>query len=674
MKRRYLLTALMAVVCSLSVMAQDYLWFKPTDRFAENVQYRMKDVDSVVFLTSSMRMYSDTLKLKFTTKTYKTDGVYQFADPGRIIYKPAEFSALNFTKETSRWCFQRSKESEHFIVFWESGFGLDPKKSSISLDVDLVLKRAEMLFDFYANRLGFIEPGNSRSTDKYKIEIFVNYDSDWLATGSGYDDKIGALWCTPSALAASGGHTIGHEIGHSFQYLVSCDLGTNHGWRWGYGTNGAGGCAWWESCAQWQGYKVYPEQQFGRDYYNQSITSAYKNLMHEDWRYANYFIQDYWCQLYGEKFIGQLWRASTFPEDPIDTYKRINNISQDDFNKMFFDYACRAITWDIDGIRDRGKSYQNAFTTKLNYVEGTEKTYQVDERNCPQNYGMNIMQLKGITPGTTVKAAFKGIAGAEGYRAINVARAGWRYGFVAQLTDGSRVYGDMYKDKEGVAEMTLPENTERAWFVVTGAPTVHWHHPWDDSVDNDEQWPYQVTFDNCGAKGTSRTYTDEDFPEDYVRKDTTVVIDATIARDAVGYSAVRVQFDTDAISEALGLSTAKLKTVKATSTANPRFAGVNSNGTTLVYAPLTTTSFPTTSTAADRKYGFWYSSAGSVCDYGGSSYVFAEWYPDLYVCDVGQYPGRLVSGRTYKVRQAIVYRHTDGKTYKAIMEVHLTAF
>ncbi len=664
-KKAAVISALL--LSSVHTYAQESIWFKPNDRFAENIEYSLKNIDSVEFRTNQLRMYSDSLKMGYSIKTYKSDGVYQFTNPGLIIYKPREFNSMDFTNENSRWCFQRSKESEHFIVFWEKGFGKNPKTSSIKLDVDLVLRRAEMLFDFYADRLGFIERGNSRSTDKYKIEIYVNYSNDWLATGSGYDDTIGALWCTPWALDASGGHTIAHEIGHSFQYLVSCDLGTNHGWRWGFGANGAGGCAWWECCAQWQGFKVYPEQQFTNSYYGESINSAYKNLMHEDWRYANYFIQDYWCQLYGEKFIGNLWRASKFPEDVIDTYKRMNNLSQDDFNKMFFDYACRAITWDIDGIRERGKAYQNAFSTSLHQVEGN--TFEVDESNCPQNYGMNIIELKGFKPGSTVACDFKGVAGAKGFRSINVSKAGWRYGFVALLNDGSRQYGEMYSDKQGRAEMQLPEDTKQAWFVVTGAPKEHWHHPWDDDASNDEQWPYQVTFTGCGAYGANRIFTEADFPEDYQRHDTTVVINASLARDASSYSSVRVQYDMDAISEALGLTTAQLQTVKAQSTANPRFGAFNTNGR-FVVTPLTTTSSDINSTASDRKYGHWFTSSGNVTDYGGSAYVFAEWYPSAYGCYVGQYPGRLVSGRTYTVRHAFEYTF-DGTTYRAIMEVHL---
>ena len=50
--------------------------------------------------------------------------------------------------------------------------------------------------------------------------------SNGLSIAEGYnifaDDKIGALWVNPSTCKPVGS-TIGHEIGHSFQYQVSAD-------------------------------------------------------------------------------------------------------------------------------------------------------------------------------------------------------------------------------------------------------------------------------------------------------------------------------------------------------------------------------------------------------------------------------------------------------------------
>ncbi len=258
---------------------------------------------------------------------------------------------------------------------------------------------------------------------------------------------------------------------------------------------------------------------------------------------------------------------------------------------------------------------------------------------------------------------FKGVAGVPGYRSINVDKAGWRYGFVAQTEDGDRVYGDMYSDEEGMAEMVLPINTKRAWFVVLGAPIEHWHHPWDDDPSNDEQWPYQVTFENCAAAGTTRTY--GEYPDDYARKDTTVVIEANLAA-ANDYSSVNVQYDMDAISQALGISTAQMKAIKRNSSGSNGsvvFAGISGNGN-VNYNTTTTTS-------SNTCYGHWFSKEGNVVGYDNSAAIYAEMYPESYVCKVGQYPGRLTKGKTYIIRQSVIYIHTDGHQYRATMEVHL---
>lgn len=701
MKRKYhVIIALAALFSSLCVTAQDKpdaMWFQFNDRFVESEFIDLENVDSMEFTKTALKRYkympaSD--KVIGLSKSYRTSGVYVFGDTNRTLVKPSEYRNVDFTKESSQWCFQRSMESEHFVCFWEEGLTL--KNNTItyggySVNVKTLLNNGEKIWKKYVEELGFLKPGES-VTDAHKICMFIvktAWDGNaWRADGSGQDGtvwyyngntkaskgmKVGLFHCTPWAAGAEGGHTAAHEIGHVFQYLVSADLSTSknasewdYGWRWGFGDNGDGGCAWWESCAQWQAFTVFPATIFTNYRYGEYVSSAYKNLLHEDYRYANYFIQYYWCQLYGKDFIGRLWRETRRPEDPVETFVRMNGIKQDEFNKIMFDYACRAATWDFDDIRERGKDFQNAFSTKLTHVEGTDNTYAVAADCCPQNYGFNIMQLKGFKAGSTVKVAFKGIAGAAGYRKINVSKAGWRYGFVAQKEDGSRVYGPMCSEKEGVAELALPDDTKKAWFVVLGAPTEHWRHPWDDNAENDEQWPYQVTFENCSAVGASRTY--GEYPEDYARRDTTVVIEAELAYSSSDYSSVRVQYDTDAISQALGVSTKQMQGVKCSATSKGvkgtlDFVGVAADGK-ITYGT-------TTSTSSATCFGHWFSTAGSIVGYNNSAAVFAEMYPDQYGCYVGQYPGHLKKGKTYTVRQAVIYTHTDGKQYRATMEVHL---
>lgn len=682
---------LFAICCVLSsaLFAQtekpNNIWVHYADRFCAPDSLPLDNVDSVEFTKTSIKRYkynAATDRVIALSKNYPTkeEATYDF-DFVRYLVKPSSYANCDFTSESSQWCFQRSMETEHFICFWEKGLTL--KNNSVSLggssvNVKTLLSNGEKILQKYVGELGFL------NLDGVKIEMFIVNQTDWRADGSGMDGKtwyydgttkkqkaaqVGLFHCNPWAAGAEGGHTAAHEIGHVFQYLVSAKYGTSRGWRWGYGANGSGGNAWWESCAQWQAFNVFPATLFTGGYYGQSVSSAYKHILHEDWRYANYFIQYYWCQLFGKDFIGKLWQATKFPEDPIDTYLRINACTIDDFNKMFFDYACRAATWDIDGIRDKGKSFQNAFTTSLNWVSGTENTYIVDESCCPQNYGMNIIQLKGFVPGSTVKVHFKGIAGATGFKKINVGKAGWRYGFVAQKNNGDREYGEMFSDKEGYAEMALPEDVKRAWFVVTGAPTEHWHHPWDDDASNDEQWPYEVTFDGCAAMGTSRTYTAADFPEGYERKDTTVVINADLAASSSDWSSVRVQLDMDAASQALGVSTAQLQAAvcgKKSASAYPyvRIAGLNAN--------LTTETNSKTISDTDVIFGHWFSTGGNVqSSLTSSAAIYTKIYHDKYGCYVGQQPGKLTRGKTYIVREAIIYTDKDGKEYRAIMEIHL---
>jgi hypothetical protein len=195
-----------------------------------------------------------------------------------------------------------------------------------------------------------------------------------------------------------------------------------------------------------------------------------------------------------------------------------------------------------------------------------------------------------------------------------------------------------------------------------GAPTKWWTHSWNENVDDDEQWPYAVKFTGSDPYGANRTY--EEYPEDYARHDTTVVINATLAYSGSNYSSVRVQYDMDAISQALGLSTTQLKSVKVGKSNTIRFVGISNNGTLKEST--------TTSTSSSTCYGHWFNQSGDVCGYDSNARIFAEFYPEKYGCYVGQYPGRLTRGKTYIIRQAIIYKHTDEKEYTATMQVNLT--
>lgn len=671
MKTKTLLATLALMVLSCAkAAAQDTLWVKYDNRFTANKNYVIRNADSLEFRMNDrngaypvLRLYNTNFSKGYTEYRLQTlfgdsqfAGTIMFGNPGRILWHPSTYSGNNYMDDNSRWSFSRSMESEHFVVFWEKGFGSDPTKAqTYRFNPKTVLQNAEKIWDTYVTQLGFLVPGRS-TTDTYKIQLYVLYQSEWRADASGVDGKMGIGHMSAGAIGARGGHTVAHEIGHTFQYLVSADLGQQHGYNYGYGEGASGGNGWWESCANWQAYKVYPERQFtDGEYFEGHLPKCHLNLLHEDWRYENCFVQDYWCMKHGQDFIGRLWRESNKPEDPVETYKRLNKLSQDQLCDEFYEGFARMATWDIDGIRDRARHRIGQHQSHLTRTD--EGAWRVDAAYCPQNYGYNIINLNAAAGGTVVKAHFKGIAGADGYRKINVDKAGWRYGFVAYTQDGQTFYGETARDKEGTATLTLPDGCQRLFFVVMGAPTEHWRHPWDDNAQNDEQWPYEVTFEGTDLYGQFPEY-----PADYERRDTTVYINAELAYDGSNYTSTRVQYDMAAISQALGLSTQQLKSLGRTASSNPRIVGVDANGT--IHTGTTT------STSSSTCYGHWFTAQGNVCNYDSSARIFAELYPDTYNCYVGQYPGRLTRGHTYTIRQAVQYLH-EGKRYTATMVVQL---
>lgn len=527
MKR--ILIILAVVTCSLASYAQrpDTLWFKYDERFVANTIIDISKVDSIVFGKSSMTLCNDTTKTKVTrsSKTYQTAaGSYSLEKPARTLAKPSQYRNVDYNNEDSKWCFKRSMESEHFICFWEKG--LTKIINTVSgVNIKTFLNNAEKVWTKYVDELGFLEPGKS-ITDNNKIHMYIVNQSNWRADGSGeygtetyYDGNtrktrsrgVGLFHCNPSAANGRGGHTPAHEIGHVFQYLVSADLGQSHGLNYGFGANASGGNCWWEDCANWQAYKVYPDRQFtDGEYLEQYMDKHHLNILHEDARYANCYYHDYWCQQHGMTTIGRIWRESIKPEDPMEAYMRIFGLSVSEFADEMYDCFSRMATWDIDAVRSRAKNRIGLHKQRLitpsailvqTKLDGDKDWMVVDPSFCPQNFGYNINPLNVPAAGTTVKVTFRGIAGADGYRSINVDKAGWRYGLVAYTTTGERIYSEMQSNaNDGVAEVTVPANCRNLWLVVMGAPTEYWRHPWDDNVTNDEQWPYAVKIEGTTIK------------------------------------------------------------------------------------------------------------------------------------------------------------------------------
>jgi hypothetical protein len=587
-------------------------------------------------------------------------------DPSTIdtsrIYVPQELQSMDLYNSSSTWFYGRSKQSEHFIVFWGKGYDeygdvtpANYPNATYRVDIDDLLAKAEGFYDMNVNTLKFLTPGDSK-TDNYKMMIFLLYQTDWLATGAGYDNVIGALWVSPGTCQPVGS-TIAHEIGHCFQYQVYCDLGGNSGWRYGFGGNGGNG--YWEQCAQWQAYQSYPTEAFTSYNFGVYIDNCFHSTFHEWQRYANYFINYYWADKHGIDFIGKLWQQSGAfePEDPAQAYMRITGISLEEYNNEQFDYARKMVTWDLDAIRANGQNYIGAHHCALDKV--ADDYWQVSASNCVENHGYNVIRMNVPDAGTTVTADFVGIAGAPGYNAINVQSAGWRYGYVALKGDGTRIYSDMYSTNSGTASFTCPGNCIDLWFVVSGAPTSYWMHAWDEDATNDEQWPYKVKFSGTNIYGVIE-FTADDHPHD-----TSFVYNLSFPADASGYTGTTVSVDVVKLCYAFVLSGTEITSNIGlpNTTKKIKFYGVNSDGSMEVNATA-------------NGLGHWFDASGNVCSWSSASTginkVYSEFDESAFIFTIGQHPGRCTAGDVYKIKQAMVYSPATGQYYTADFEFNIT--
>ena len=606
-------------------------------------------------------------------------------------YKPKDFMDMNMLRSDSKWSFVRSRQSTHFIVFWEAAFGKDPNAVGVSdamrVDVDDLLKKAEEFYTINVTKLKFAEVGNGKSNlDTYKMEIYLLYQSEWLATGSGYDDVVGALWVNPGTCKPVGS-VIAHEIGHCFQYQVYADLVASgasandftRGFRYGFGGNGGNG--FWEQTAQWQSYQSYPLEAFQSYNFGVYTENYHRHICHEFQRYASYFIHYYWADKHGIDFIGKLWREAKSPEDPIQAYMRMNSLTVDQVNAELYDAVCKFVTWDLDAIRATGSNYIGKLTYK--FYQLPDGSYQVAYSRCPGTTGYNVIPLNVPAAGTVVTTQFTGMnAGSplapgdpgqysdEGktltattYNNSSQIRAGWRYGYVALLSNGQRVYGEMNMNSSSNVTYTVPTGCTKLWFVVLGAPSTYTANAWDEKESNDDQWPYTVKFTNTDLLGNI-TMNPTDTP-----KDITLTYPVSFAADATSYSGTTVNMNTNGdiskIAQAFVMQPSAISASLLNAKATPlegkiAYAAVESNGSL---------NYNTTGNG----YGFWYDSPGNVTVWGkdNDSKIFSEFSSGNFEFTIGQYPGKCKAGDTFTIKDAFVYTKS-GKQYQITFVFHVT--
>ena len=481
--------------------------------------------------SATCRILSGSKKKKFTVTQDAAVLVLTASDVPDLdkYYKPREFD-FDMMRSDSKWSWCRSKQSDHFVVFWDRKYGeyglwgermgeenTSPttcKSSAMSVDIDDLLAKAEEFYALNVGKLKFADTGKGLSVlDKYKMEIYIIYQSEWLATGSGYDNTIGALWVNPSTCKPVGS-TIGHEIGHCFQYMVFCDYlvregisgsaalaasgSQGPGWRYGFGAGGEGGNCFWEQTAQWQSFQIekYRPEAFS-GWYGEFTSSLNLHVLHERPRYGAYFLHWWWVEQNDISFIGRLWNEALYPEDPVETYMRMMGYSDSEMFDSMWEYAAHMVTYDTDELRSYGKNHiGDAAVTNIN-ADGD--WWAIAASKAPETTGSNAIRMT-VPAGSEVTVALAGNLGISGCVSGAATKAGWRYGFVSYNSDGTRSYSpvwsaDISSGADDAVSWSVPSNASRLWFVVTGAPSSYERHPWADETDSkDTKWPWKALF------------------------------------------------------------------------------------------------------------------------------------------------------------------------------------
>ena len=409
-------------------------------------------------------------------------------------------------KQASLYYFGRSRQSEHFIIFWDKDFGTtmpDETASPYHLDTKAFLDWCEEIYAYYVNTLKFahLTEADKSYLDQYKFEIFLWHQTEWAAYGSGPEDNItGCLWVNPEA--ANSRSTVAHEIGHSFQYQVGCDLLLNKktsdistvAFRYDQG-NGSG---FWEQTAQWQAYQMCPEETFTNYNFTTFCDNAHRHFAHEDMRYGSYFFHYYWVDKYGMDAVAKVWNAARKPKDSMESYMSAFSLTLDEFNAQLYEYAAKAATWDFQQIRTEGARHAGAVAWKG--ADAGEGWWKVDPSKAPESTGFNHIRLS-VAPGQQLTMDFAGLPNEPGYNSSgNASQAGWTVGFVSLGEDlATRSYSasataTAATGNNATTTWTVPAGAKYVWAVVACTPTSYITHLWDENNKNDRHWPYKVKF------------------------------------------------------------------------------------------------------------------------------------------------------------------------------------
>lgn len=401
-------------------------------------------------------------------------------DPGgdRIIQE-----AKKYYDETSRYNIHYMVEGANAAVLWDKKYGKNPTKEEHGFDPKEVIEAFDTSYDYMTGVLKFASNSDTYA-HKYKTLIFIRGDRQGGGGALAIHD-VPIVWIGPVGLQ-DGYRALHHEICHCFEFVAYSD-----------GAAGLGMGGFMEMTSQWSLLRRYPDWiNLERFHFDDFMDRTHLALgCHENQYHAPYILE-YWAFRHGTDIISRIWQKAA-REDGNDftrAYMRITDTDQQTFNAEVFDAASRFITWDLPHIDKKYNCHGGANVHECE-LDKKGEVYAIGRTRCPRNYGYNGIKLNVPASGTKVSVRFKGLPGAEGFNTAHPERAEWRWGFVAVLKDGSRIYSkEKGKGTEGTVKFKVPDNTDHLWLVVAATPTPYW---FDDKCE----WPYEFTLEGTRPDG-----------------------------------------------------------------------------------------------------------------------------------------------------------------------------
>ncbi|MFG2127394.1 DUF6055 domain-containing protein [Streptomyces sp. NPDC048751] len=422
------------------------------------------------------------------------------AAAAKTVYIPPSWAS---TGEVP-WAQDRTRESADFILLWGEKSGTDPRNASgdYRFDPDNILSQLENLYSYYVNTMKFTPETGLLAQHKIDVIITRTWNRtalDAWATGGSADGRVGVINIAPAA-AAPGSWGLAHELGHVFQNYTFLGKGGGLGF-----TDPSAG-TFWETSAEFMAMQVYPNGGAGDlTRFLRTENLAYSSSRHH---YGNWMLVQYLVDKYGGiKTFNDIWNQARSNEHPLETYRRINNLTQAQLNTRIAEYAQRQVTYDYSNRANvmpfitnvYGAGFINAYNgVPVNAVNQSAGHYGIPDALAPSDYGYNKIKLVPSSDGALIKLHLKGHANAA-------AGSGWTYGFVA-VKNGTPRYGSLSNSADGQINFQTQPGEKEVYLVVTGTPDSVHHYGYLDGYTKNYRYAYEFRVSGATPSGYEPGY------------------------------------------------------------------------------------------------------------------------------------------------------------------------